>query len=55
MKKTTRCVLIAALLAVMAVAFLTPFKLVKPRLAGKLLMILAGCVELVIVLLGVKP
>lgn len=48
-------VLGTSLLIVMAVAFLTPFKLVKPRLAGKLLMILIGCGELVIVLLGVKP
>lgn len=48
-------VLGTSLLIVMAVAFLTPFKLVKPRLAGKLLMILIGCGELVIVLLGVRP
>ena len=48
-------VLGTSLLIVMAVAFRTPFKLVKPRLAGKLLMILIGCGELVIVLLGVKP
>lgn len=48
-------VLGTSLLIVMAVAFLTPFKLVKPQLAGKLLMILIGCGELVIVLLGVKP
>ena len=45
----------AALLVVMAVAFLTPFQLVKPHLPGKILMILVGCGELVIVLLGVKP
>lgn len=45
----------AGLLAVMAVAFLTPFKLVKPRTPGKILMILVGIGELVIVLLGVKP
>ena len=43
-----------ALLAVMAVAFLTPFKLVKPRLTGKIIMLLIGCGEMVIVLLGVK-
>ena len=48
-------VLGAALLVVMAAAFLTPFKLVKPRTPGKILMILAGIGELVIVLLGVKP
>ena len=42
------------LLAVMAVAFLTPFKLVKPRLTGKIIMLLIGCGEMVIVLLGVK-
>lgn len=47
-------VLGAALLAVMAVAFLTPFKLVKPHLTGKIIMILFGCAELVIVLMGVK-
>ena len=45
----------AALLVVMAAAFLTPFKLAKPRLPGMILMILAGCGELVIVLLGVRP
>lgn len=43
-----------ALLAVMAVAFLLPFKLAKPGLAGKLVMLLIGCTELVVVLLGVK-
>lgn len=43
-----------ALLAVMAVAFLVPFKLAKPGLAGKLVMLLIGCTELVVVLLGVK-
>ena len=41
-----------ALLVVMALAFLSPFKLAKPRLPG---MILMGCAELVIVFLGVKP
>lgn len=44
----------AGLLAVMAVAFLLPFKLAKPGLAGKLVMLLIGCTELVVVLLGVK-
>lgn len=43
-----------ALLAVMAVAFLVPFKLAKSGLAGKLVMLLIGCTELVVVLLGVK-
>ena len=43
-----------ALLTVMAVAFLVPFKLAKPGLAGKLVMLLIGCTELVVVLLGVK-
>lgn len=42
------------LLAVMAVAFLTPFKLAKPGIAGKMVMLLVGCAELVIVLLGVR-
>ena len=44
-----------ALLVVMALAFLSPFKLAKPRLPGMILMILMGCAELVIVFLGVKP
>ena len=44
----------AGLLAVMAVAFLLPFKVAKPGLAGKLVMLLIGCTELVVVLLGVK-
>lgn len=43
-----------ALLVVLAAAFLTPFKLVKPRLPGKLLMILFGCCEVAIVLLGIR-
>lgn len=47
-----------ALLVVMALAFLVPFKLAKPRLPGMILMILMilmGCAELVVVFLGVKP
>lgn len=43
-----------ALLAGMGVAFLTPFRLKKPQLPGKLGMLLCGCGTLVLLLLGVE-
>ena len=42
------------LLAVMGLAFLTPFRLKKPHLPGKIGMLLCGCGELVILLMGVN-
>ena len=35
-------------------AFLTPFRLKKPKLRGKICMLLCGCAELAILLMGVK-
>ena len=35
-------------------AFLTPFRLKKPKLLGKICMLLCGCAELAILLMGVK-
>ena len=43
-----------ALLAGMGVAFLTPFRLKKPKLPGKLGMLLCGCGTLVLLLWGVE-
>ena len=43
------------LLLAMGAAFLTPFRLKKPALPGKIWMILCGCAELVVLLVGVKP
>ena len=40
------------LLAFMGIAFITPFKMVKPGLAGKILMIALGLAELVLLFLG---
>lgn len=40
-------------LAAMGAAFLTPFRLKKPRLPGKIGMLLCGCGELAILFLGV--
>ena len=42
------------LLVVMGLAFLTPFRLKKPHLSGKIGMLLCGCGELAILLMGVK-
>lgn len=44
----------AALLAVTGIAFLTPFRLQKPRLPGKIGLILYGCCEFLILLLGAR-
>ncbi len=41
-------------LVAMGVAFLTPFQLKKPQTPGKIGMILCGCCELLILLVGVK-
>lgn len=42
------------LLAVMGLFFLTPFRLKKPHLPGKIGMLLCGCGEFIILLMGVK-
>ncbi len=42
----------AILLIVMAFAFIMPFKIIKPGLIGKIIMILIGIVELILLLLG---
>lgn len=42
----------AVLLVVMAILFITPFKMIKPGLAGKLVLILIGIIELVLLILG---
>lgn len=42
----------AVILILMAVLFITPFKMVKPHLLGKIVLILIGVVELVMLLLG---
>lgn len=42
----------AVLLIFMAFAFIMPFKIIKPGLIGKIIMILIGLVELVLLLLG---
>ncbi|MBE6353282.1 CDP-alcohol phosphatidyltransferase family protein [Treponema sp.] len=42
----------AFLLAVMGLAFITPFKLIKPLFIGKIIMIIIGLMELVLLLCG---
>lgn len=42
----------AILLLIMAIAFITPFKMLKPHLIGKIVLILIGLVELALLLLG---
>ncbi len=42
----------ALLLVIMAVAFITPFKMLKPHLIGKTVLILIGVIELTMLLLG---
>ncbi|MBQ0052268.1 MAG: CDP-alcohol phosphatidyltransferase family protein [Treponema sp.] len=42
----------AILLIIMAVMFISPFKMPKPALIGKIIMILIGIVELVMLILG---
>ena len=42
----------AILLLIMAIAFITPFKMLKPHLIGKIILILIGLVELALLLLG---
>ena len=44
----------AVALAAMSIAFLTPFKLKKPHLPGKIGVLLCGCGELAILLMGVR-
>lgn len=39
-------------LLIMAIAFITPFKMLKPHLIGKIVLILIGLVELALLLLG---
>lgn len=43
-----------AVLGVMALAFLTPFSLRKPKTAGMIGMLMFGCFELLILLTGIK-
>ena len=42
----------AILLVIMAILFITPFKMLKPHLIGKLVLILVGLIELAMLLLG---
>ena len=42
----------AVLLLIMAIAFITPFRMLKPHLIGKIALILVGLVELALLLLG---
>ena len=42
----------AILLLIMAIAFITPFRMLKPHLIGKIVLILIGLIELALLLLG---
>lgn len=42
----------AIFLLIMAIAFITPFRMLKPHLIGKIVLILIGLVELALLLLG---
>ncbi|WP_294431854.1 CDP-alcohol phosphatidyltransferase family protein [uncultured Treponema sp.] len=42
----------AIFLMIMAIAFITPFRMLKPHLIGKIVLILIGLVELALLLLG---
>ena len=42
----------AVLLLIMSIAFITPFKMLKPHFLGKLVLIIIGLIELALLLLG---
>lgn len=42
----------AAVLTIMSILFITPFKMIKPALAGKIFMVLIGIIELSLLILG---
>lgn len=42
----------ATLLLIMSIAFITPFRMLKPHLVGKIVLILIGLIELALLLLG---
>ncbi len=47
-------IIATVMLLIMAVAFITPFRLKKPAMTGKIIAVFCGCAELAILILGMR-